>query len=131
MTENEVLSSLAYRKVNYGINKDVIHNFFEHRQYCKTLVVAQGKPVVQGRDAKVELHFNANLRAKPTLKEDGSVDYFHLNLINNVEAGQLLATLHPEKPGEPGINVHGENIKPHAVKSAFIKYGKNTVPFRR
>ncbi|MBE5826794.1 MAG: DUF342 domain-containing protein [Butyrivibrio sp.] len=127
MTENEVLSSLAYRKVAYGIKKDVIHSFFEHRQYCKKLVVAEGKPVVQGHDAKVELHFNANLRAKPTLREDGSVDYFHLNLINNVEAGQLLATLHPEKPGEAGINVYGESIKPHSVKSAFIKYGKNTV----
>ena len=55
------------------------------------------------------------------------MDYFHLNLINNVEAGQLLATLHPEVLGEPGINVYGENIKPAAVKSAYIKYGKNTV----
>jgi uncharacterized protein (DUF342 family) len=89
--------------------------------------VAQGKPVVQGKNANVELHFNSNLRAKPTLREDGSVDYFHLNLINNVQQGQLLATLHKEVQGEPGINVYGENIKPAAVKSTFIKYGKNTV----
>ncbi|MCR5670094.1 MAG: FapA family protein, partial [Butyrivibrio sp.] len=101
--------------------------FFEHREYCKEIVVVQGKPVVQGHDARVELHFNRNLRAKPTLREDGSVDYFHLNLINNVEEGQLLATLHPEELGEPGINIYGESIKPHAVKSTYIKYGKNTV----
>ncbi|WP_034452286.1 DUF342 domain-containing protein [Butyrivibrio sp. AE2032] len=127
MTEEEVLGSLAYRKITYGIQTDAIHDFFEHRQYCTEIVVAQGKPVKQGKNARVELHFNSNLRAKPTLREDGSVDYFHLNLINNVEAGQLLATLHPEVPGEPGINVYGENIKPAAVKSAYIKYGKNTV----
>ncbi len=127
MTEKEVLDSLAYRKVTYGIQNDAIHKFFEHRTYCTEIVVAQGQPVKQGKNASVELHFNANLRPKPTLKEDGSVDYFHLNLINNVQAGQLLATLHPEVPGEPGINVHGENIKPAAVKSTFIKYGKNTV----
>ena len=124
MTEEEVLGSLAYRKITYGIQTE---DFFEHRQYCTEIVVAQGKPVKQGKNARVELHFNSNLRAKPTLREDGSVDYFHLNLINNVEAGQLLATLHPEVLGEPGINVYGENIKPAAVKAAYIKYGKNTV----
>ena len=127
MNENEVYSSLEYRKVKYGIKKDVIHSFFEHRQYCTEYVIAEGQAVKQGQNAKVELHFNANLRAKPTLREDGSVDYFHLNLINNVEEGQLLATLHPEVPGEPGINVHGESIKPAAVKSTYIKYGKNTI----
>ena len=127
MTEKEVMDSLAYRKVTYGIQQEAIHGFFEHRQYCTPIVVAQGKEVKQGKNAKVELHFNSNLRAKPTLKEDGSVDYFNLNLINNVQEGQLLATLHPEVLGEPGINVHGETIKPAAVKSTYIKYGKNTI----
>ncbi len=127
LTEKEVLASLAYRKITYGIQTEAIHGFFEHREYCKEIEVALGKPVKQGQNAKVELHFNANLRPKPTLKEDGSVDYFHLNLINNVEAGQLLATLHKEVLGEPGTTVLGETIKPLAVKSAFIKYGKNTV----
>ena len=127
MNEKEIYDSLAYRKIKYGIQKEAIHNFFEHREYCKEIVVAQGKPVKQGQNARVELHFNANLRPKPTLREDGSVDYFHLNLINNVEAGQKLATLHPEVQGEHGINVYGENINPAAVKSTFIKYGKNTI----
>ncbi len=127
MTEKEVLDSLAYRKITYGVQNDAIHAFFEHRQYCTPIVVAKGKPVVQGKNARVELHFNSNLRAKPTLKEDGSVDYFNLNLINNVTEGQLLATLHPEVMGQPGVNIYGENIKPAAVKAGFIKYGKNTV----
>lgn len=126
MDEKEVYDSLAYRKITYGVNKENIHSFFEHRQYCTEIVVAAGDPVKEGTDAKVELHFNSNLRAKPTLREDGSVDYFNLNLINNVEQGQLLATLHPEVPGEPGTNVYGETIKPHGVKPAQIKYGKNT-----
>ena len=126
MTEQELRSSLEYRRVKFGICDDNIASFFAHRQYCTEIVVAQGKPVVQGRNAKVELHFNSNLRARPTLKEDGSVDYFHLNLINNVKEGDLLATLHPEVLGTPGVNVFGESIKPASVKAAFIKAGKNT-----
>ena len=126
MTEKEVLSSLAYRKITYGICAENIHGFFEHREYCKEIVLAQGKPVKEGKDAKVEYHFTLNKRAKPTLKEDGSVDYFHLNIITNVTENQLLATLHPEEPGESGTNVYGEEIKPHAVKGGFIKAGNNT-----
>ena len=127
MTEQEILGSLAYRKITYGVQTEAIHDFFEHRKYCTEIVVAQGKPVKQGQNAYVELHFNANLRPKPTLREDGSVDYFHLNIINNCNAGDLLATLHKEVPGESGTNIYGETIKPAAVKSALIKYGKNTV----
>ena len=127
MTEKEFLDTLAYRKYKFGILTEDIHKFFEHREYCKDILVAKGQDVVQGQNASVELHFNANLRAKPTLREDGSVDYFHLNFINNVNAGDLLATLHPEVLGTPGTTVFGESIKPASVKSAFIKAGKNTV----
>ncbi len=127
LTEKEILETIAYRKYTYGIQSENIHHFFEHREYCKEIVICQGKEVVQGKNAYVEYHFNTNLRAKPTLREDGSVDYFHLNLINNVNEGDLLATLHPEVLGQPGINVYGENIKPASVKSTFIKYGKNTI----
>ncbi len=125
--EKEVLGSLAYRKITYGVQTETIHKFFQHREYCKEIVVASGKPVKQGHNAFVEMFFNKSLRPKPTLREDGSVDYFHLNLINNVEEGQLLAQLHPEEQGEAGINVYGETIKPLAVKAGFIKYGANTI----
>jgi uncharacterized protein (DUF342 family) len=43
-----------------------------------------------------------------------------------VEEGQLLATYHPEVPGEPGTNVYGETIKAAVVKPSMIKFGKNT-----
>ncbi len=126
MEEKEVLGSLAYRKITYGIQAEAIHDFFVNRQYCKEIVVAQGKPVKEGKNGYVELHFNKSLRPKPTLREDGSVDYFNLNIINNVEEGQLLATYHPEVPGEPGTNVYGETIKAAVVKPSMIKFGKNT-----
>lgn len=127
LTEQEVLDSLAYRKIIYGVKQENIHKFFEHREYCTEIIVAEGKPIKQGQNAKVEYHFSVNKRPKPAMKPDGSVDYFNLDLVHNVTEGQLLATLHPEVPGEPGINTLGENLKPAAVKSTFIKYGKNTV----
>ncbi len=126
MQEKEIYDSLAYRKITFGIQNDAIHGFFERRRYCAEIVVAKGKPVKEGRDGEVEYHFNKSLRPKPTLKPDGSVDYFNLNIINNVQEGQLLATYHPEEQGEPGTNVYGETVKPRPVKPSMIKFGKNT-----
>ena len=32
MNEQEILGSLAYRKITYGIQTEAIHDFFEHRK---------------------------------------------------------------------------------------------------
>ncbi|MCR4832560.1 MAG: FapA family protein [Butyrivibrio sp.] len=125
--EAEIVKELAYRKINTGIKNDNIKAFFANREYCKEIVLAEGEAVREGHDAKVEYHFTVNLHARPTLNEDGSVDYKHLNLITNVNEGDLLATLHPEDRGDPGKNVYGEFVKPHNVKTTFIKAGPNTV----
>ncbi|MCR5102651.1 MAG: FapA family protein [Butyrivibrio sp.] len=125
MTEDEVIKDLQYRKITYGVDVDAIHEFFLKRDYCKEIVIAKGLEVREGHNAYVEYKFNVNLRPKPTLREDGSVDYFHLNLINNCEEGDVLAILHMEDRGDPGINIYNDAIKPHTVKSAILKYGKN------
>jgi len=127
MTDAEILKDLAYRKITYGIKVENIKAFFDKREYCKEIVLAQGEPVREGHDARLEYHFTMNLHAKPTLNEDGSVDYKHLNLITNVNEGDLLVTLHPEDRGDPGKNVYGDMVKPRNVKTTFIKAGANTV----
>ena len=126
MTAQELINDLAFRQITTGVRKDIIEAFFLKREYCKEILLAEGTPVREGYDAKVELFFEQNLRAKPQLNEDGSVDYHHLNLINHVAAGDKLAELHPEDPGDPGENIFGEIIKPHAVKGAYIPMGRNT-----
>ncbi|MCR4902123.1 MAG: FapA family protein [Butyrivibrio sp.] len=127
MTEAEVIKDLAYRKIVYGIKKENIAAFFANRQYCTEIVLAEGDPVREGHDAKLEYHFTLNLHAKPTLNEDGSVDYKKLNLITNVKEGDILVTHHPEDKGDPGKDVYGNPVRPHNVKPTYIKYGKNTV----
>ncbi len=79
------------------------------------------------RTSKIEYMFKTDLRAKPTMREDGSVDYFNLNIINHVAKGDKLAVLIPEDPGDPGQNIYGEILRPHPVKTTKLKAGKNTV----
>ena len=125
MDRKEILGDLAYQKIVYGIQEDVIDQFLLSREYCRTFVIAVGDKIVPGKDAWIEYFFNTDLRARPTLQEDGSVDFFHLNIMNNCRKGDLLAKLHPEIPGQNGKDVYGEQMQAPAVKKAVLRFGRN------
>ena len=125
MTAQEVINDLELRGIKCGILTDAIEGFFKRREYCEDILVAEGKAPVQGKNAYIEYKFNTDKKAKPTLNEDGSVDFFHLNILNHCDKGDVLAILHPEEPGLPGENLFGEVIQPAEVRKTALKYGRN------
>ncbi len=125
MPKNEFISELTSRAVTYGIDDAAIDAFLKDRKYCTDVVVAKGTPAKQGSDAVIDYFFNIDPRVRPTLNEDGSVDFFNLNTINHCKKGDLLARLTPAVPGEAGTNVKGERIRPRDVRPAILKYGHN------
>lgn len=126
MTAQELIKDLELKGIKHGILKDEIEAIFAtKREYCKDIAVAKGTEPVHGKDARIEYYFNTDNRAKPTLNEDGSVDFFQLNIVNHCNKGDVLAKLFPEEPGEYGMKITGERIKPRDVKKAALKYGNN------
>lgn len=125
MTAEEMLRDLELKGIQCGIKQDVIEKFFRNKEYCEDILIAEGISPVQGKDAYIEYKFNTDKKAKPTLKEDGSVDFFQLNILNHCAKGDVLAILHPEEPGVPGQNLYGEQIKASDVKKEILKYGNN------
>lgn len=125
MSMDEFMKDMAFKKIVYGLNMESLREHFRKGQYCKSLVVAEGKPPRHGKDAQIEYFFNTDLHAAPTLNEDGSVDFFNLNTINHCREGDLLAQIIPEDVGECGYNVAGVQIKPRNVKRATLRFGKN------
>ncbi|MDE7246618.1 MAG: FapA family protein, partial [Lachnospiraceae bacterium] len=125
MTAQELLHDLELRGIKCGILTDAIEGFFKQKEYCEEILVAEGKAPVQGRNAYIEYKFNTDKKAKPTLNEDGSVDFFHLNILNHCDKGDVLAVLHPEEPGVPGENLLGEKIQPAEVRKETLKFGHN------
>lgn len=125
MSAQEFFKDLAFRKIVYGIQTEQIQKFFENPQYCTDFVVAKGQPPRQGTDARIEYYFQTDLKARPTLNEDGSVDFFHLNTICHCSKGDVLARLFPEDPGEMGLSVYGEKIRPRDVKRTTLRFGHN------
>lgn len=122
---NEVLADLRVKKIVVGIQMSSLQEHFQSAGcYDKTLIAAKGQPPRQGRDAEIEYFFQTDTNVQPTVREDGSVDYFQLNNINHCTAGQVLAKLHPADPGEEGKDVFGGRIRPREVKDKVLKFGK-------
>ena len=125
MSSAEILQELKHQGIHYGVMEEVVEQFVEHREYCKDFLVATGTEPIQGNDASIEYFFSTDIHAKPTLLEDGSVDFFNLNTINHCNKGDLLARLTPAVQGKNGTNVAGENLKPRDVKRQMLHYGRN------
>ncbi len=114
MSQEEFVKDLRYKGIKFGVQQKLLQTFFQSAGvYCMDLVVAKGQPPRQGEDARIEYYFNTDIHAKPAVKEDGSVDYFHLDM------------LIPEDPGDFGCNIMGSRIKPREVRKATLRYGKN------
>lgn len=122
---DEMHSDLKNAGVVYGVDERVF--LFQQKTplYCTDFIIAKGKPVREGKDAYVEYFFNTDRRIKPKRNEDGSVDFHQLNNISHIQAGDVLAELHPADLGEKGINVCGEDVKPRMVSNKALKFGKN------
>lgn len=125
ITKDEILSDLKYKGIKFGIDEEGIDRYLAERNYLERVVLAKGQPPVQGKDAQITYFFNTDLHAKPTLLEDGTVDFFHLNIINHIEEGQLLARLEREVFGTPGTDVLGGRIAPANVTHNSLKFGRN------
>ncbi len=126
MTKEGFKHEIAARGVKSGVLDQVLDQHFGTAgYYCTNILVAKGQPPRHGTDAHIEYYFETDNNAKPEMKEDGTVDYFNLNIVKPVKAGQELARIIPEDPGEYGMNILGSPIKPRDVKKVRLEFGKN------
>ncbi len=125
MTPEELMADLRAKKIRSGICSQNIMDYFQDRAYCTDVVVAQGRPYQVGQDAEIEYMFPTERKAKPMLREDGSVDFHVLNMICPCKEGDLLARLKPAVPGKSGMNVYGEELKAPPVNEEKLKYGRH------
>lgn len=125
LSKAHIMEMLANAKVKAGIDEEIIKNALENRQYCTDIIVAKGKRATPGCDASIVYHFDTSNNVRPELKEDGSVDFFKLNMLHHCTKGQLLAEIIPEEKGEEGIDVYGTVTPAREVKKATFAHGRN------
>ena len=123
---DDFLKDLKYKDITFGLQMEGLQRHFgTEGQYCTDILVAKGQEPVQGQDARIEYGFNTDMHRRPTQREDGSVDYFHMTTINQCRKGDVLARIIPEQQGTEGHDIYGKPIKPREVRREILKFGRN------
>lgn len=124
-TAGEMKELLHQKGIVFGIDENILHVLEKDPIYGESICIAQGNAPVSGRDGKLTYLFNINKERKPTILEDGRVDYRELNLVESVHRGQVLCTAEPPEKGISGKSVFGTDIPAYDGKPAIPPKGRN------
>ncbi|MDD4803246.1 MAG: FapA family protein [Syntrophomonas sp.] len=121
-------SILAEKGVVFGIDDKQIMKALKEENWGQEILVAQGQPAVDGKDAVIEYKFDIPEK-KLLSKEDekGNIDFREMGLVHNITKGTILAVRTPPIPGESGKDIMSHEIVPRTGKEMPLPKGKNTV----
>ncbi len=107
----QLKNELRASRVVCGIDEHVLQRMITEKVYHREIAVAFGITATDGQDGWYEYNFRQDMSRKPQIREDGTVDYWSVNLIETVVAGQVIAIYKPAIRGKDGITVTGKEIK--------------------
>ena len=122
-TVEEVKAALAEKDVVFGIKEEAITKGV---QSLTPFVVAEGKQVQHGENAKIERKFDLTQKNRPKIDEYNRADYKDMGLFVLAKKGDLLAVRIPQTEGIAGTNVFGAEVPPRPGRPIPIPQGKNT-----
>lgn len=125
LKKEELINDLKFKRICFGIHDDVIDSFFKDKKYCTDYIIADGEKPVEGCDGRIDYLFNTNPDTRPALREDGTVDFFNLQIISSCKEGDVVARLTPAEHGKNGRDVFGKEVQPREVFEPKFSYGHN------
>ena len=123
----EIFAELKKNGIEYGIKEDKVKQIAAAGKNVSDKLIAEAKLPEKGEDGKLIYHFEEKKKKRGKMLEDGTVDFYSLDLINNVRRGEKIITKVDPVEGKPGINVFGEEIAPPPVKKSELPRSRNTV----
>lgn len=124
ISEELVREFLEAQKIVYGISEVDINAIVHHMAYGTYACVAQGKAATKGKDGFYEFCKDMeDVKKKPLVMQDGSVDYKNSLTLATISEGELLAIYRPPTDGEEGYDIFGNFLKP-------LGRGKDALPLR-
>lgn len=126
-TKVMMMSALREKSIVFGIDETILSDLEQFPVYGQNIAVAEGTPSVNGKNGYVAWLVELNKDRKPSIREDGTVDYKDMNLIESVSKGQKLAQLMPPVPGVVGHMVTGTEMRPIDGKPVAFARGRNVV----
>jgi len=117
---SDIVKTLQEAGLTYGIQGENIKTAFNHKILNTDILVAYGKPPVQGVDAKIECLVDITPQTLAEIIDDKN-DYVPVT-ISNVKKGQKLFKVEPHTAGVAGISINGSEI--------FAKPGRPARPIK-
>lgn len=124
---DEILSYLKEQGIVYGILTEHIKDFCENKKYFLDLVCARGLSPEDEENGQLDYLFEKEKNFMPAERDDGTVDYRDLGVVQNVKKGDKLCRIIPPKPGKDGVDVYGNPVACKKGKFPSFPQGKNTV----
>ncbi len=101
----DLKAALARVRVTFGVDENALKSLAQNPVYGQKVTVASGIAPIDGVDGTYQLHFDTSKEVKFAERSDGTIDYYNLNLIENVQEGQVLCTIVPATDGTNGTSV--------------------------
>jgi len=125
----EEILGMVEEKIRFGLDKLKLKDIVKNQIYGKRTCIAEGKQPINGEDGYLKYKFNIKNELKPSMLNNGKVDFRDLGFFDNVKKGQILAEIIKPTKGQDGVNILGQKISSINGKEANIKLGKNAVRF--
>lgn len=127
LTYETVMELLRENGISFGVLEDDIREYCEQKKYFLDLKCAEGVAPVDQEDGQLEYQIDRDQTNAPTEREDGTVDFHDLGLIQNVLKGDVLCRIIMPKPGEDGIDIFGHAVAHRKGKIPKFPSGRNIV----
>lgn len=124
VTREELATVLESNGVVHGVSEEALLAIDAAPRYGEPLLVAEGSRPQNGADARVVHNFRTDY-AIQLREKAGRVDFKEINLIENVEAGQIVARKIPAEEGTEGMTVTGRVLPARPGKDDKIDVGAN------
>ena len=118
---------LAQNEVVFGIDEHVLVSLNDNPKYDRDIVVAHGIRPKNGENAVLTYHVDLISHLKPVEREDGTVDFKSLGLIQEVEKGAILCEKTQWTSGIPGTDVRGKRLPAEPGSDVVLPSGQNTI----
>jgi uncharacterized protein (DUF342 family) len=138
ITVDAVKAALAGNGIVFGIKDNVIDALVKKGLEARTDptillesiedIVAEGKSMVNGEDAKLEMLFQTEAPKEDSVSPEAAIDYKNVKSIQNVKKGEALAKKISLTNGINGMTVTGEEIKATPGNEVKFLFGKGVQP---
>ncbi len=107
VTMEEIETALSEEGIVFGILTERIQAAVDNQSFLSEIPCAKGLSPVPGKDGELKFVVQIKTELRPKIRDDGTVDYHDLGLINEIDKGRLICRRSRPTPGENGMDIYG------------------------